>query len=88
MLGQGPRLLTKKQEEKLAEDLAMREKARKINADSTIFNKALDTAKEAFTRLYGEEPDESSDLWKWFVTEVYDKFIRLAVTSTIQKPNK
>lgn len=37
-----------------------------------------------FEHCYGQAPDESSDLWTWFLTEQFNNCMKLAVTKAPQ----
>jgi len=49
-------------------------------ADETAFLSVLEKAKEFYQSLTGEEPDETSDIWAWFITNTYDTALRTYLT--------
>lgn len=63
-------------------DTDMENKSRQVVADIILINRTLEMTKYCFSQIYGEDPDEGSDLWKWYLTEVFDKNLRLAVTQS------
>lgn len=52
----------------------------KINLESSLMAEVYDACYGMYTMIYGEEPDTTSDLWKWYLTTVFDPTLRLAVT--------
>lgn len=69
---------------KAKEDKEMKEHVRKVQANDETFKKCLDLARKNFKELYGEEPKDDSSVWLWFISETFDKYLRLAVTTAKQ----
>jgi hypothetical protein len=52
------------------------------NADRETFNNVLTKCEDFYKELTGNEPDQTSDIWAYFITKIYDASLRLHITQS------
>lgn len=64
---------------------AMEQTRDKISANQELMKLVFKITSESFEALYGEKPEEDSDIWKFYLSEVFQTNLRVAITQKTQK---
>lgn len=59
-------------------DKEMQKVAEKIEANEEMMSRCFVACVNSFKEVYGKEPDETSDVWKWYLAAMFPLNHRLA----------
>lgn len=60
-------------------DENMQKVAQKIEANEEMMSRCFMACVNSFKEVYGKEPDQTDDTWKWYLTAVFPINHRLAL---------